>query len=325
MIRIDHISLELVAPDEDFAHGLYAGWDSFCRDCIEKVLDECLSPYDKGKALHEIGRLDLDLGSIPEEDFYREFPVRLKDALLRSIPAWGTSSGGGSAPAIAARSENLLHYMEYGYPLAEWADTDFSMETELDWLSGQPSTVSRPVIEQLASLCLKWEYILRRLLWQADDEDILLQIYGSALAQSTAGQMEKQRFLALLLETKPGIPVRFVHETPDDARLRDMSALLDTLSVRQPIRTETKEHAEVDLPPYWHYLYEWLIQYYPYNGIAMFGGKAEFTRHLHHRHIIPTTASRCSAARRSSPATCTTGCSRSSTSGTAHPTSPRRN
>lgn len=283
MIRIDHISLELVAPDEDFAHGLYAGWDSFCRDCIEKVLDECLSPYDKGKALHEIGRLDLDLGSIPEEDFYREFPVRLKDALLRSIPAWGTSSGGGSAPAIAARSENLLHYMEYGYPLAEWADTDFSMETELDWLSGQPSTVSRPIIEQLASLCLKWEYILRRLLWQADDEDILLQIYGSALAQSTAGQMEKQRFLALLLETKPGIPVRFVHETPDDARLREMSALLDTLSVRQLIRTETKEHAEVDLPPYWHYLYEWLIRYYPYKGIAMFGGKAEFTRHLHHR------------------------------------------
>ena len=283
MIRIDHISLEFVAPDEDFAHVLYAGWDSFCRDCIEKVLDECLSPYDKGKALHEIGRLDLDLGSIPEEDFYREFPVRLKDALLRSIPAWGTSSGGGSAPAIAARSENLLHYMEYGYPLAEWADTDFSMDTELDWLSGQPSTVSRPVIEQLASLCLKWEYILRRLLWQADDEDILLQIYGSALAQSTAGQMEKQRFLALLLETKPGIPVRFVHETPDDARLRDMSALLDTLSVRQLIRTETKEHAEVDLPPYWHYLYEWLIKYYPYNGIAMFGGKAEFTRHLHHR------------------------------------------
>ena len=283
MIRIDHISLEFVAPDEDFAHGLYAGWDSFCRDCIEKVLDECLSPYDKGKALYEIGRLDLDLGSIPEEDFYREFPVRLKDALLRSIPAWGASSGGGSAPAIAARSENLLHYMEYGYPLAEWADTDFSMETELDWLSGQPSMVSRPVIEQLASLCLKWEYILRRLLWQADDEDILLQIYGSALAQSTAGQMEKQRFLALLLETKPGIPVRFVHETPDDARLRDMSALLDTLSVRQLIRTETKEHAEVDLPPYWHYLYEWLIKYYPYNGIAMFGGKAEFTRHLHHR------------------------------------------
>ena len=62
-----------------------------------------------------------------------------------------------------------------------------------------------------------------------------------------------------------------------------MSALLDTLSVRQLIRTETKEHAEVDLPPYWHYLYEWLIKYYPYNGIAMFGGKAEFTRHLHHR------------------------------------------
>ncbi|WP_286076417.1 hypothetical protein [Parabacteroides goldsteinii] len=31
---------------------------------------------------------------------------------------------------------------------------------------------------------------------------------------------------------------------------------------------------------------EWLIRYYPYNGIAMFGGKAEFTNHLHHRLLI---------------------------------------
>ena len=59
-----------------------------------------------------------------------------------------------------------------------------------------------------------------------------------------------------------------------------MAELLDSVSVKQIMVTEAEEHAEVDLPPYWHYLYEWLIRYYPYNGIAMFGGKAEFTNPL---------------------------------------------
>lgn len=283
MIRIEHLSFDLTAPDEEFAQGLYAGWDAFCRDCVERVLDECLSPYDRAKTLHEIGRLDLDLGSIPEEDFYREFPKRLREELLKSIPQWNDIDAQTGAQDVSLRSDNLLHYMEYGYPLAEWADTDFSMEAELEWLSGQPETVLRPAIEKLALLCLKREYALHRLLWQTSNEHILLQVFSLALAEPSAGNKEKRRLLAMLLEVNPDIPLRFVHETHDEARLREMSVLLDTLSVRQLIRTETKEHAEVDLPPYWHYLYEWLIKYYPYNGIAVFGGKAEFTRHLHHR------------------------------------------
>ena len=283
MIRIEHLSFDLTAPDEEFAQGLYAGWDAFCRDCVERVLDECLSPYDREKTLHEIGRLDLDLGGIPEEDFYREFPKRLREELLKSIPQWNDIDAQTGAQDVSLRSDNLLHYMEYGYPLAEWADTDFSMEAELEWLSGQSETVLRPAIEKLALLCLKREYALCRLLWQTSNEHILLQVFSLAIAEPSAGDKEKRRFLSLLLEVNPDIPVRFVHETHDEARLREMSVLLDTLSVRQLIRTETKEHAEVDLPPYWHYLYGWLIRYYPYNGIAMFGGKAEFTRHLHHR------------------------------------------
>lgn len=283
MIRIEHLSFDLTAPDEEFAQGLYAGWDAFCRDCVERVLDECLSPYDREKTLHEIGRLDLDLGGIPEEDFYREFPKRLREELLKNIPQWNDIDAQTGAQDVSLRSDNLLHYMEYGYPPAEWADTDFSMEAELEWLSGQPDNVSRPAIKRLTLLCLKREYALRRLLWQTTDGHILLQVFSLALAEPSAGNKEKRRLLAMLLEVNPDIPVRFVHETHDEVSLREMSVLLDTLSVRQLIRTETKEHAEVDLPPYWHYLYEWLIKYYPYNGIAMFGGKAEFTRHLHHR------------------------------------------
>ena len=283
MIRIEHISFDFTAPDEDFAHRLYADWDSFRRDCVEQVIDGCLAEFGKDRSMHETDRIDLDLGRIPEKDFYREFPKRLREELLKNITQWNSHDTQTGGLDVSRRSGNLLYYMEYGCPLTEWTDTDFSLEAELEWLSGQPETVSRPAIEKLALLCLKREYALRRLLWQTTNEHILLQVFSPALVEPSAGNKEKQRFLALLLEVNPGIPLRFVHETHDDARLREMSVLLDTLSVRQLIRTETKEHAEVDLPPYWHYLYEWLIKYYPYNGIAMFGGKAEFTRHLHYR------------------------------------------
>ena len=283
MIRIEHISFDFTAPDEDFAHRLYADWDSFRRDCVEQVIDGCLAEFGKDRSMHETDRIDLDLGRIPAKDFSREFPKRLREELLKNITQWNSHDTQTGGLDVSRRSGNLLYYMEYGCPLTEWTDTDFSLEAELEWLSGQPETVSRPAIEKLALLCLKREYALRRLLWQTTNEHILLQVFSPALVEPSAGNKEKQRFLALLLEVNPGIPLRFVHETHDDARLREMSVLLDTLSVRQLIRTETKEHAEVDLPPYWHYLYEWLIKYYPYNGIAMFGGKAEFTRHLHYR------------------------------------------
>ena len=81
MIRIDHLSFEFTVPDEAFAHGLYADWEAFCRNCFEQVVEECLADYDKDKVLHVLEQLDLDLGSIPEEDFPEEFPRRLREEL----------------------------------------------------------------------------------------------------------------------------------------------------------------------------------------------------------------------------------------------------
>ena len=284
MIRIEHISFEFTVPDEGFAQGLYADWDGFCRRCFERVAEECLAPYGDDRALHELERLDLDLGNIPEDDFYNEFPRRLREELLKALPPlYGLHTQVDPKKNTASRSRNLLYYLEHGHPLPEWADANFHLQEELERLDGLSSTAYEAFIREAALLCLKQEHALRRLASQTEQEKPLLDLYAAALAEPSAGQAEKRRLLALLLETKPGIPLRFVHETPDDAKLRGMSVLLDTLSVLQIILTETKEHAEVDLPPYWHCLYEWLIRYYPYNGIAMFGGKAEFTRHLQHR------------------------------------------
>ena len=279
MIRIDHISFEFAAPGEDFAYSLYADWESFCRTCFENIVEECFSEYDRDKVLHEIETIDLDLGSIPEEDFYREFPLRLKEQLLKALPSLNIPEEGQEERIRTSRIGNLLFYLEYGYLQTEWADSDFNLTEELDWAVLQQTCYAGGIVR----LCLKEEYTLRRLLWQTDDDKAFVRLYSAALSTASSGVNEKRRFLKILLEMKPGIPVRFIHETTDHAELHDMAELLDTFSVRRIMETETEEHAEVDLPPYWHYLYEWLVRYYPFNGLAIFGGKGDFIRHLHHR------------------------------------------
>lgn len=280
MIRIDHISFEFAATGEEFAYRLYADWDRFCRECFEKVVEECLSGYDKDKVLHEIEKLDLDLGSIPEEDFYREFPIRLKEELLKVLPSFIIPLDGGQKEKTgASRIANLLFYLEHGFPKTEWTDSDFSLTEELKWVVSQHMHYTDGIVK----LCLNKEYVMRRLMWQINDEKILVCLYSATLSNTSIAQREKRRFLEMLLEMNSGIPVRFIHETTDNAELQNMADLLETLSVRQIMEKETEEHAEVDLPPYWHYLYEWLVRYYPFNGLAIFGSKGDFTRHLHHR------------------------------------------
>lgn len=242
-------------------------------------MDECLSPLDKDKVLHEIELLELDLGSIPEENFYREFPRRLKAELLKVLPSWSIPTESERKKTDASRLENLLFYLEHGYQKVEWDNSAFNLTEELDWAVLQQALHAEGVV----SLCMRKDHALCRLLWQTNDDNTLIRLYTDLLSMSSFGLYEKRRFLAILLEMKPGIPVRFIHEDDDDNRLQNMAELLDTLSVRRIMETETEEHAEVDLPPYWHYLYEWLINYYPFNGIAIFGGKGDFIRHLHHR------------------------------------------
>ena len=83
MTLIDNISFRFRMTDELFARELYADWDGFCQRCVTDVLEEFFYRYDKKDIYMEIGRLDLYLGGIPQEEFYGSFPVRLREALER--------------------------------------------------------------------------------------------------------------------------------------------------------------------------------------------------------------------------------------------------
>lgn len=280
MISIERISMDFVMDDERFAQGLYADWDSFCHTCLENIVEECLSVYDRERVLHEIEKLDLDLGSIPQEDFYSEFPRRLREELMKALPYLPSAPvDEKEATTAEARFANLLYYLEYGIQKTEWTDMDFDLSRELESVAGP----DKSSLEKIVGLCISNEYVLRRILLQTDHAAVLVRLYSIAMDRTFSVKDGKRRFMEIFLEIQPDVPLRFVHETEEDGRLHGMAELLGTRSVRKIMEEEAGEHAEVDLPPYWHYLYEWLIKYYPYNGVAIFGGKSDFIGHLHYR------------------------------------------
>lgn len=280
MISIDRISMDFVMDDEGFAQGLYADWDGFCHTCVENILEECLSAYDRDRILHEIERLDLDLGNIGQEEFYSEFPKRLRRELLKALPYLRLAyTDEKEATTADARFANLLYYLEYGVQKREWADMDFDLSEELD----RVVRLDKRYLEKMAGLCMANESVLRRMLLQTDKDAPLAELYSVVMDRTFFVKEGKRRFMELFLEIRPDVPVRFVHETEEDGRMHGMAELLNTGSVRRVMEKETEEHAEVDIPSYWHYLYEWLILYYPYNGVAIFGGKSDFIEYLHYR------------------------------------------
>lgn len=297
MTMIDRISFRFGMADEQFARGLYADWDGFCRRCVTDILEEFFDRYDTKDTYIEMDRLDLELDSIPQEEFYEVFPVRLREALERSFiqrlnetghsrleSSENTDEGAGmvsdkSSPyAKEKRFGNLLHYLEYGFCLPEWDAREFDLYAEL--LQFRETAYTERLLPLLASK----PYVLERLFLQTDAERLAEAIPFTAwLSSSALGRYEKQRYLSAVLEHSPQALIRFIHGADDAGSVEGMAELLENPHVRHIMAAETESHAEIDLPEYWYRLYGWLLKYYPFNGVPMFGDKRHFRLHLNRR------------------------------------------
>lgn len=304
MTVIDKISFRFRMADEHFARNLYADWDGFCRRCVTDILEEFFSRYDNKGDYIEVDRLDLDLGSIPQEKFYDEFPARLRETLERNFAPFvakqplassgdeGTAAGilGRNATSLAEEKsfENLLHYLKHGFCFPEWAGSDFGLYEEIrhfmekaDYrerlcaaLAGHPQALARLLLQLESHQTGK---ILSGAVGASDAVPLLSLFFSPSFP---AGQRERQRMLALMLEHVPQEVVRFIHGTRESGSLDSMAELLENPHVRRIMAAETEHHAEVGLPEYWYRLYGWLLEYYPFNGVPMFGDKRYFRLHL---------------------------------------------
>lgn len=294
MTLIDRISFRFGMADEQFARELYADWDGFCRRCVTEVLEEFFDRYDTKETYIEIDRLDLDLGGIPQEEFYEKFPVRLREALehnfIRQLGETGIARPESTDEGIAAvpdksspyarekRFGNLLHYLEYGFCLPEWDAREFDLYAELLQFRDAAYT------ERLLSLLASKPYVLERLFLQADTERLAEAIPFTAwLSSSAPGRYGKQRYLSAVLEHSPQAVIRFIHGAEDAGSVEGMAELLENPHVRRIMAAETEERAEIGVPEYWYRLYGWLLEYYPFNGVPTFGDKRHFRLHLNRR------------------------------------------
>lgn len=336
MINIGNISFRFKMADEVFAQRLYAGWDEFCRACFTDILEEYLSRYDTKDSYVEIDTLELNLGSIPQESFYEEFPKRVRAELERIVLSASVNAVSSSV-SKRKRQENLIHYLRYGFCLPGWDMKEFDLFEELMFFKSTSTIFTLCFTEQYCFERLTrqldgWQLNIVLTHWlaveQEDEEqkrvlqhwtmrnpDAMRMLAGlvsenrmlserivtlidtsegfgdwhlmlSWLTSTALGHYEKQRYFAVVLETRPQMVLRFIRETSDEGNVKRLALLLESESVRRIMVVETESHAEVDVPDYWHHLYLWLIKHYPFNGVAMFGDKRNFIRHLHERFLF---------------------------------------
>lgn len=81
MITIGTAKFDFKTSNEPFAQMLNTRWDSFFHTCFERVADEVLSFYDQTDSVITISSLSLDLGNIEEEQFEKQFSIRLREVL----------------------------------------------------------------------------------------------------------------------------------------------------------------------------------------------------------------------------------------------------
>ena len=335
MNNIGNISFRFGMADEVFAQQLYAGWDEFCRTCFTDILEEYLGRYDTKDSYIEIDALELNIGAIPQESFYEEFPKRVR-AELEKVLLPASVNSASSTDFKGKRLENLIHYLRHGFCLPGWDMLEFDLFEELMLFKDS---------EALVVLCFSEQYCFERLTRQLDgwqlnivlthwlaverhdeERNLVLQKWAlrspdalrmltdivaenrilseriavlidnegagewqlmlSWLDSTSLGHYEKQRYFTVVLETRPLMVLRFIRETSDEGNVKRLALLLESESVRRIMVAETESHAEVDVPEYWHHLYLWLIQHYPFNGVAMFGDKRHFVQHLHERFLL---------------------------------------
>lgn len=297
MTLIDNISFQFRITDEQFVRELYADWDGFCQHSVTDVLEDFFSRHDRKDVYIEIDRLDLNLGDIPQEEFYSLFSVRLREVLerefvrqMKEIGVLQPSSPGGTDSRASLETDkspsyirekrfmNLLYYLEYGFCLPEWNVRDFDLYEELRYFR------NKDYAERLLPLIASKPYILERLFLQTGTErlaEILpLTVW---LFSPTLGQYEKQRYLSIAVERAPQSVIRLIHETKETGSMEAMAELLENLSVKRIMTAEMENHAEIDVPEYWYRLYGWMLEYYPFNGVPMFGDKRHFRLHLNRR------------------------------------------
>jgi hypothetical protein len=166
------------AKDEPFVRKLYARWDNFFQHSFEKVFDEVISPFDKEDGVWQIERLELDLGSLPQESFDAAFAAALR-AKLKEL-ALNMSRGGRRmenkslscqivyTSVATSAFEALCYFLLHG-SLPDGLDYRFS---DLNFLLKQTLEQEAGKLHDFLESYGHYAFVTNRLAQQLDDENL---------------------------------------------------------------------------------------------------------------------------------------------------------
>lgn len=171
MNSIGTIALQVKARNEDFVRQWYSQFDHFTETRIAPIAERVLMRCEEYGYTFEINKLELDLGSIPEdrfqEDFERLFEEQLEEQLLRAIHHPSTKKDKRTDDAVfllEALKQFLLHGT-FNWSLAQ--------------RFGDISTLFRQVLQsharELRDFLLTYGHytsLQHRLVYQLDEEQL---------------------------------------------------------------------------------------------------------------------------------------------------------
>ena len=252
-------------------------------------MEEYLSLYDTKDSYVEIDTLELNIGSIPQESFYEEFPKRVRAELERIVLSASVNAISSSV-SKSKRQDNLIHYLRYGFCLPGWDMQEFDLFEELMFFKSTRTIFTLCFTEQYCFERLTrqldgWQLNIVLTHWlaveQEDEEqkrvlqhwtmrnpDAMRMLMGmvpknrilserivtlidtsegfgewhlmlSWLTSTALGHYEKQRYFAVVLETKPQMVLRFIRETSDEGNVKRLALLLESESVRRIMVAES--------------------------------------------------------------------------------------
>ncbi len=176
MINIGTVKFDFHMESESYARELYRRWDAFFAASFEQVAEEVLSSFDLEGEVITVEQLTIDLGNMTEDEFDKQFPIRLREALQTYFRHLQTASADETTPIpgvhrmSVGRSllDSLCFFLLHGYLPAgiprEYADISRLLAVVLE----SESYRFREFLESYAH----YAFLYNRLVAQFSDDEL---------------------------------------------------------------------------------------------------------------------------------------------------------
>lgn len=178
MITVGTARFDILTDNEPFARTLNGRWDAFFHASFEVVVEEVLSAYDHSDRMIDIASLSLDLGNMEEENFYQQFPHRLREALSNyckeNIENYQATNGTKEGIRIVSTSMNAFEMLSFFLLHGYFPSNSDPESLDLNLLLKRVVSEEAYRFREFLNAYGHYDFVYQRLVFQFDDEQLAL-------------------------------------------------------------------------------------------------------------------------------------------------------